>query len=185
MRLHQCFFAVAEIDQSRTTCHYLTLGLIVVPVALVVAAVCWCALIAGTSSTVILPHDFFIWVASHVFRDEMSFRKFVVFWGYSWFAIVKGWHAAEFAILSLFALAVLDKLAGSRLRRNVALAMGFCLLFAVSDEYHQTFVPGRGGTWTDVVIDGLGVAVAALIAWRRRAAAPSPRTHAAEPGAQS
>jgi VanZ family protein len=42
-------------------------------------------------------------------------------------------------------------------------------LFAVSDEYHQTFVPGRGGTATDVAIDGLGIVLAAMIAWNRRA----------------
>lgn len=27
-----------------------------------------------------------------------------------------------------------------------------CLLFAIADEYHQTFVPGRGGTWRDVAM---------------------------------
>ncbi len=100
--------------------------------------------------------------------NEASFRRFAIFWGYSWFAIVKGWHAAEFAILFVLALVVLDRLTGSCPRRNVALAGAFCLFFAVLDEYHQTFVPGRGGTWTDVAIDGLGASVAALIAWHRR-----------------
>jgi len=122
----------------------------------------------ATSSTVILPHDFLAWIATYVFRDEASFRAFATFWGYSWFAIVKGWHAAEFAILFMIAISVLDRLTGSCSRRNVALTLAFSLLFAVSDEYHQTFVPRRGGTATDVVIDGLGASVAALIAWRRR-----------------
>jgi hypothetical protein len=122
----------------------------------------------GTSSTVILPHDFFAWVATHVFRDEMSFRAFTTFWGYGWFAIVKGWHAAEFAVLFVLAVTILDRMTGSCSRRNLALALAFSLLFAVSDEYHQTFVPGRGGTWIDVAIDGLGASVAGLIAWRRR-----------------
>ena len=116
----------------------------------------------------ILPHDFFAWVASHVFVTESSFRRFAAFWGYSWFAIVKGWHAAEFAILYVVTLVVLDRLTGSGTRRNVALALAFALCFAILDEYHQTFVPGRGGTWTDVAIDGLGASMAALIAWRRR-----------------
>jgi VanZ family protein len=40
-----------------------------------------------------------------------------------------------------------------------------CALFAIADEYHQTFVPGRGGTWTDVAIDGIGIVIAALLAW--------------------
>ena len=135
------------------------------------AALSWCGLIAGTSSTVILPHDFFAWVATHIFTGEDSFRTFAAFWGYAWFAIVKGWHAAEFAILFALALTVLDRLARSCSRRNVALALALSLLFAVSDEYHQTFVPGRGGTWTDVAIDGLGAFVAGLVAWQRRSSA--------------
>ncbi len=134
----------------------------------VVAAVAWCGFIAGTSSTVILPHDFFAWVARHLLTEQRSYRKFVAFWGYSWFAIVKGWHAAEFAILSALCLAILDRLTGSYSRRNVLLSLAICLLFAISDEYHQTFVPGRGGTWTDVAIDGLGALLAALFPWRRR-----------------
>ena len=134
----------------------------------VFAGVSWCGLIAGTSSTVILPHDFFAWIATYVFRDEVSFRAFATFWRYAWFAIVKGWHAAEFAILCMLALMILDRIAMSRPRRNVVLALAFSLLFAVLDEYHQTFVPGRGGTWTDVVIDGLGASAVGLIAWQRR-----------------
>src|SRR5262245_35891376 len=54
------------------------------------AALAWCGLIAGTSSTVILPHDMFAWVASRVLTGRAAFRAFVAFWGHSWFAIVKG-----------------------------------------------------------------------------------------------
>ncbi len=134
----------------------------------IVAAVAWCAFIAGTSSTVILPHDFFAWIARNLLTEEASYRRFVVFWGYSWFLIVKGWHAAEFAILFALGLAIVDRLTGSCSRRNVLLCLAICVLFAISDEYHQTFVPKRGGTWTDVAIDGLGAALAALVPWRRR-----------------
>jgi hypothetical protein len=129
------------------------------------AALAWCGLIIGTSSTVILPHDFFAWVASHVFSDETTYRWFVVFWGYSWFAIVKGWHALEFAILFAFTLVCLDRTTRLEPRKNVVLSMAFCTLLAVSDEYHQTFVPGRGGTWTDVAIDWIGIVLAGLVAW--------------------
>jgi hypothetical protein len=132
------------------------------------AAMIWCGLIFGTSSTVILPHRFFEWIASHVLIDAESLRKFKVFWGVSWFAIVKGWHAAEYAILFAFLSAMLDRFAGPRPRRDVSLALAFCVLFALSDEYHQTFVPGRGGTWTDVAIDGAGAGLAALTLHFRR-----------------
>ncbi len=31
-----------------------------------------------------------------------------------------------------------------------------CMLYAATDELHQYFVPGRYGTWTDVLIDSCG-----------------------------
>jgi VanZ family protein len=108
---------------------------------------------------------------SYVFTSKTSSRTFAAFWRSSWFVIVKGWHAAEFAILFGVVLAALDRLAISRPRSNIALALALCVLFAMSDEYHQTFVPGRGGTLTDVAIDALGACSASMIAWllvRRR-----------------
>lgn len=123
----------------------------------------WCGLIAATSSTVILPHDFFAWFARHVFHDDASFRRFVAFWRYSWFAIVKGWHALEFALLFLLLHSLLARYDRKAPRRNLVLAVVLCLIFAMTDEYHQTFVPGRGGTWSDVAIDSAGVVLAALV----------------------
>jgi VanZ like family len=127
--------------------------------------VAWCGLIAATSSTVILPHDFFVLAAARVFTDDTSLRAFVAFWRRWWFPIVKGWHAAEFAILFVVLLLALDRLLGARPRRNVLFALFLCFLFALSDEYHQTFVPGRGGTWVDVSIDVFGAGLAGMIAW--------------------
>ena len=108
--------------------------------------------------------EFFAWIAAHVFTDPEAFRKFAVFWGLSWFVIIKGWHATEYAILYGVLKAALDRIAPGRPRRNLVVALSSCLLFAVSDEYHQTFVPGRNGTGVDVAIDGLGAGLAAWIA---------------------
>lgn len=47
-------------------------------------------------------------------------------------------------------------------------AAGIAIAYAVSDEFHQTFVDGRQGSPRDVAIDSAGVAIAALIAWRLR-----------------
>jgi hypothetical protein len=128
---------------------------------LLLAVAVWCGLIFGTSCTVVTAQGLYAWIAAQA--DEETFRKFAVFWGFSWFAIVKGWHAAEYAILFWFIKAALDRIAPSHRRRNIASSLVLCLLFAISDEYHQTFVPGRNGTWTDVLIDGLGAGLAALI----------------------
>lgn len=34
--------------------------------------------------------------------------------------------------------------------------IGFVILYALSDEYHQSFIPGRGASFRDVCIDTLG-----------------------------
>jgi VanZ family protein len=45
-------------------------------------------------------------------------------------------------------------------------AIAITLLWAASDEYHQSFVEGRHGTPWDVAIDAVGVGLAALVARR-------------------
>ena len=59
-------------------------------------------------------------------------------------------HAAEYAMLG----ALLARATG---RTGLAFAIG--TLYAVSDEIHQSFVPGRMGSPLDVAIDAAGVAI--------------------------
>ncbi|CAN5670045.1 VanZ family protein [soil metagenome] len=66
-------------------------------------------------------------------------------------------HTAEFAVLGALLVRATD-------RAGVAFALG--ALYAVSDELHQVFVPGRLGSPLDVVIDTVGVAVGVLF-WQR------------------
>jgi VanZ family protein len=66
-------------------------------------------------------------------------------------------HAAEYAVLgALLARAV----------RSPALAAALGVLYAVSDEVHQAFVPGRMGSPVDVAIDAVGV-IAGVVLWER------------------
>lgn len=51
-----------------------------------------------------------------------------------------------------------------------AVSAGMALLYALSDEYHQTFVPGRNGSLIDVAIDGIGVLGVILLDWAHRSA---------------
>lgn len=55
-------------------------------------------------------------------------------------------------------------------RRVLVLAFLLPVLYAVSDEYHQTFVPGRSGSLMDVLIDaaGAGIGLWLLHRWRKR-----------------
>lgn len=51
--------------------------------------------------------------------------------------------------------------------RVVWLAPCLTILYAISDEWHQTFVPNRSGSPLDVLIDTVGASVA-LYVWSRR-----------------
>ncbi len=55
-------------------------------------------------------------------------------------------------------------------RRPLLWAVGISLIYACTDEFHQTFVRGREGTPRDVLIDAVGMAIAALLIGMRRSA---------------
>jgi VanZ family protein len=77
----------------------------------------------------------------------------------SWdLALRKCAHLTEYAILGLL-------LSRALLREAPALALG--VLYAVSDELHQSFVRGRHAALLDVAIDAVGVLIG-VTAWRRR-----------------
>ncbi len=65
-------------------------------------------------------------------------------------------HTGEYAVLG----ALLHRATG---RARLALVLG--IAYAVSDEIHQTFVPGRAGAPLDVLIDSVGVAIG-VAAWQ-------------------
>ena len=73
--------------------------------------------------------------------------------------ISSGAHTLLYAVLAfLFAWAL-----GAD-RRALVLAFVLAVLYAVSDEFHQSFVPGRHPDPLDLACDAAGAA-AALVAW--------------------
>jgi VanZ family protein len=66
-------------------------------------------------------------------------------------------HVTEYAILALL-------LARAIQREGPAFVLG--ALYAVSDEFHQSFVRGRHAAPLDVAIDAIGLALG-LVLWRR------------------
>jgi VanZ family protein len=70
--------------------------------------------------------------------------------------VKKGGHVLGYGLLAL------AYWAGLRFeKRRWWLALLFAVIYAVSDEYHQSFVPGRSPSWVDaLVIDGSGAAIA-------------------------
>lgn len=71
-------------------------------------------------------------------------------------------HIIEYAVLCLLIFRAFNNYRISW-RRALILAGLFSILYAVSDEYHQTFIFGRSGAWRDVAIDAFGVT---LVSWR-------------------
>lgn len=124
--------------------------------------VAWLFFIFGTSSTVVRPNEFFALIQQVFQLDENSLNGFQVFWGAAWLLIVKSWHFTEFAVLLLLCVGSLRWLTGSLSQSKILAASVFCIVFAASDEWHQTFIPDRYGTLWDVGVDSLGVALATL-----------------------
>ena len=71
------------------------------------------------------------------------------------FVVKKGAHVIEYALLAIL---MWRGVRGDQTARPAHIAWAFALtvLYAMTDEYHQTFVPGRMGHWPDVVVDALG-----------------------------
>lgn len=47
--------------------------------------------------------------------------------------------------------------------KGAFLALGICVLYAISDEVHQLFIPGRSGEVMDVLIDIAGASVGIIL----------------------
>jgi VanZ family protein len=75
-------------------------------------------------------------------------------------------HAAEFGLLAFLLWRALRTLTAGD--RALLAAFALTVAYAVSDEWHQTFVQGRSGSVADVAIDAAGASVA-LVAVRLRA----------------
>ncbi|MBN1815207.1 MAG: VanZ family protein [Anaerolineae bacterium] len=71
-------------------------------------------------------------------------------------------HALAFGILAwLYLRALRGRFPATATLRLVS--AGLAVLYAASDEYHQTFVPGRKGRLFDVGVDTAGVCGAMLL----------------------
>jgi VanZ family protein len=78
-------------------------------------------------------------------------------------------HLTEYAILAALLCRAL-RLGHNNFRRAGALSLVVAALYAVFDEFHQSFVPSRTGAAQDVAIDCCGAIFGLLIysVWARR-----------------
>ena len=85
------------------------------------------------------------------------------------FAVRKCAHFTEYLLLGLSLFATVREYDPVRLERNeqwqrtALLSWGIGALYALTDEVHQAFVPGRSWEIRDMLIDSCGVAAGVLI----------------------
>ena len=84
-------------------------------------------------------------------------------WGLWDVLLKKGAHFAAYAVLAVLALRAVGDW-----QRPYVWAFVITAVYAISDEFHQTFVPGRNGSAWDVLLDA-GGGLTALMAMRYRA----------------
>jgi len=78
------------------------------------------------------------------------------------FIIRKGAHFGIYLVLGILVANGLYN--GNKSKLNITiLALLICVLYAISDELHQVFVPGRSGEVRDVLIDSAGSLVGILL----------------------
>lgn len=81
----------------------------------------------------------------------------------------KGAHVFEYLVLAFLLFRTFHAYSATDRKSLLLLASGLSILYALSDELHQTFVPGREGKLSDVLIDGIGIALFVLgyALWKR------------------
>jgi VanZ family protein len=113
-----------------------------------VAAVLWMALIFALSA----------WPGA-------SSEGTYTFFG-DWNAIARtGAHVGVFGILAGLCKLALAPASGPYSSWRWGLAFLTTALYGASDEFHQSFVPGRFGRWQDVVSDAAGAAIVLGVLW--------------------
>ena len=82
------------------------------------------------------------------------------------FLIKKSAHLIEYGILAIL---IYRGLIGSEIDNKKAIIYSIVIasLYGVTDEFHQSFIPGRGPAIRDVAIDTIGATIGVNL-WKRR-----------------
>ena len=82
------------------------------------------------------------------------------------FIVRKGAHMSEYFILTIVCIRYYRSICAEKI---TFLAFITSFLYACSDEFHQTFIPGRAGQFTDVLVDSGGIVIALIcyIIWKK------------------
>ena len=121
-------------------------------------------IIGGTAIFLVLAISLFLFVD---FVQDTSFS-------YAGRLIRKSAHFIAYLILGfLVSHAMQNEISNASSWKRWGVSLLLCVVYAISDEFHQIFVPGRGPLVKDVFIDGSGAALGIILyvvakqLWRR------------------
>jgi VanZ family protein len=122
----------------------------------------------SASNTALLIQPFIRWFFPHISVEHLNLIHFLV---------RKLGHFTEYAVLALLAARAFANASHAGLRRHwVLLTVLLVCVYALFDEYHQSFVPSRTASIYDSMIDSAGGLTALVLMglwrkWRRGRAA--------------
>jgi len=106
----------------------------------------------------------FLWMGVIFYFSSLEGRIYASKPSFWFYVERKGAHIGEYFILMLLFIN-LFKNYFSQKSKIILWAGGLVLLYAFSDEYHQSFVFGREGKISDVGFDLIGITLAGLLIW--------------------
>ena len=68
----------------------------------------------------------------------------------------KGAHFSIYAMLGMLTINFMLTFENKKMSKKIIFALLFCMFYAITDEFHQYFIPGRSAEIRDVLIDSSG-----------------------------
>ena len=87
------------------------------------------------------------------------------------FIVKKSAHMTEYGIFATLLFRAL-RINGMSVKRAGLTAIILCFMYGLTDEFHQSFTPGREPAFRDVIFDTIGAILATLIIWNILPKAP-------------
>jgi len=74
-------------------------------------------------------------------------------------------HASIYFVLSIFVMNFIFLIKKENKFQYYIIGILICFIYACTDEYHQIYVDGRTGRFTDALIDTAGATIGVIIVW--------------------
>ena len=121
---------------------------------------------AGNTSRIVEP--LVLWLFPNTSQERLETIHFIT---------RKLAHFSEYAVLGILAARAFTTSPGIRLRRFwFVISVALIVVYALIDEYHQSYVPSRTASIYDSFIDMTGGVTALVVIWWRKRQSSRPRT---------